>query len=400
MDSGGPLPFGDFPDEPGIPGLDADPDAPLRGWLPPEDRLWRHPSERAASAFAAAAPTATRPGHRWTALTVGVLGAVVVAGVAIALTSGTSSPTRATTGFQASDTSLVTAAPSVQQVMRTMQRSLVVVRPAGSSGGVQATGVVLPGGTLIMTAAAAVAKVQQVDVVDRDGKRHGGTVAGVDDHTGVAVIVLDDALSPASFADEAVSPHEVALTACMCGAAARGTAVTPEIAVGMVQQVGTALRGSAGTTMLDAIAAETPLGPDSWGSVLLDDTGHVLGILGGLRSGNGDTVGYFVPSQLAVGVADELAKDHKITHGWLGVVCTDAADGGAAITTVMSGSPAAAAGLVPGDVVEAVDGHPVASLADLQARLYTAKPGSVLVLTVERGSSSSSVPVTVDAGPS
>jgi S1-C subfamily serine protease len=52
----------------------------------------------------------------------------------------------------------------------------------------------------------------------------------------------------------------------------------------------------------------------------------------------------------------------------------------------MAGSPAASAGLHEGDVVEAVDAHPIDSLADLQASLYTTPPGTpVSVMLVRSG---------------
>jgi S1-C subfamily serine protease len=96
-------------------------------------------------------------------------------------------------------------------------------------------------------------------------------------------------------------------------------------------------------------------------------------------------MGGFVPSSLAVAVARELATSHKVEHGWLGIKCTDVPDaGGAMITAIMAGSPAATAGLHQGDVVEEVDSQPVDSLADLQASLYTSPPGTAVSVTLVR----------------
>jgi S1-C subfamily serine protease len=50
----------------------------------------------------------------------------------------------------------------------------------------------------------------------------------------------------------------------------------------------------------------------------------------------------------------------------------------------MAGSPAAAAGLHQGDVVEAVDLHRVSTLADLQASLYTSPPGTSVSVLLDR----------------
>ncbi|MHB8680839.1 MAG: S1C family serine protease [Acidimicrobiales bacterium] len=418
MDSGGAYSFGELPDDFGAPGVEGEADAPLRGWIPPDDRLWRHPSELRAAAAPDAAPS-RRPGGRVALVAVGVCSAALVAGVAVAVTSG-GSPLPAGVGrsIAASETSLVTVpggaaqtpgsvaavptGPEVVQIVAAMRPSLVVVRPSGSTGGAGLTGVVLPGGDLVVTAAAAAAGMSRVDVLTSDGRRHQGQVVGVDERAGVAVVHVAGDLQPADFADEAVQLHQLALTACLCKGAAKPAAATAgaDVAVGMVRQVGTAATLDGGPSLVDAIEAEVPLGASSWGGVLLDDQGEVVGLLDGERNVGNDMVGYFVPSSLVVAVAEELAGGHGVTRGWLGVVCVDDSAGGATVTTVLPGSPAAAAGLRPGDVVEAVDSHAVGSLADLQARLYTASPGTKLLLTVRRSGQLSTTPVTVAASPS
>ena len=225
----------------------------------------------------------------------------------------------------------------------------------------------------------------------------------MDDHSGVAIVLVQDPMTPGSFVDEPVTPRQLAVAACRCGQTAGATdsaGSSPAVAVGMVRTTGADATDDGGPSLVDAIEAEMPLGHGAWGSVLLDDDGGVLGILDGERTSDGDTIGYFVPASLAVGVAGELARDHAVTHGWMGVMCQDDGGAGAAVTTVLAGSPAAVAGVQPGDVVEAVDSHLVSSLADLQARLYAAPPGTTLRLTVVRSGAVDTLPVTVVAGPS
>ena len=108
-----------------------------------------------------------------------------------------------------------------------------------------------------------------------------------------------------------------------------------------------------------------PLGPTSWGGVLLDSHGRVLGILDGQMSLGNDTIGLFVPAPLAEGVALELATTHRVDHGWLGVKCVDPlatsanpTARGAEVAAILPGSPALKAGLEPGDVVMAVGDPP------------------------------------------
>lgn len=418
MEIGGPFAFGDLPDDFGLPGSGGEADAPQRGWLPPEDRLWRHPSELRAGAGADTATRRPRQVNRWVAATVGVVGAATVATVAVAVTRGPagSGPVTAVT-IAASDTTFATSpahAPSathagsvsigadVVQIVASARPSMVTLLSSGGSGAARATGVVLPGGMLVATAASAVGTTTRFTVVGADGRRQTGELVGADARSGIAVLRLAEQLTAASFADEVVSAHELAVAACLCGSSASRTSSTDmaDVAVGMVHEVGTAATLDGGPSLVDAIEAEMPLGASSWGSVLLDDQGQVLGILDGERNVGDDVFGYFVPAPLAVGVADELAKDHRVARGWLGIVCADAPSGGAQVTTVLAGGPAAVAGLHTGDVVEAVDARPVSSLADLQAELYTTTPGTRLLLTVLRGEGVTTVPVTAQATPS
>jgi S1-C subfamily serine protease len=407
MESGGPFTFGDFPDDFG--GGEGDPDQPSRGWLPPEDRLWRHPSETGSSPATAGGlerdgEAAPRAGLRRTALAVGLVGVATVATAAGVLTVGGQHTTTATDTSVVTIGSSVAIGPDVAKVVDDVQASLVSLVPAGTKNAElpEATGVVLPGGTLVLTAAAAVVEGEHMTVLTSQGRRCKGVVLGVDDRSGVAVVRVGRRLVSGSFVDGSVSPRQLAVTACRCApgsSLSAGTVQAPEAGVGMVRTEGSAAVDDGGPTLVDAIEAEVPLGSSAMGTVLLDDDGRVIGILDGERSSGGDTFGYFVPSPLAVGVAVELADLHAITKSWLGVVCQDEATG-AAVVSVLPGSPAAQAGIRPGDLVEAVDSRQVSSLADLQAKLYTTPPGTRLVLTVIRSGAVTTMPVTVVAGPS
>jgi putative serine protease PepD len=349
-------------------------------------------------------------------LAAGVVGAAAIATtLAVVLTfvdsKDTSTPlnpdARAATDATAASTTSLTSMPlvghDVMQLVNLIRPSLVGLEPVGASGPAQMTGVVLPGGELIVTAASAVAGASQLDVLTSTGKRMRGQVLGSDAHSGVAVISTEGGLAPATFADEAVQPNDLDIVACLCAGAASSSSpssTTAAAAVGMVQEVGTGVELDSGTDLVNAIEAEMPLGPTSWGGVLLDNHGRVLGILDGQMSLGNDTIGLFVPAPLAEGVALELAQSHQVDHGWLGVQCSDPmspnsgqASQGAEVTSILPGSPALKAGLKPGDVVVGVDTHRVNSSADLQERLYTVAPGTTVKLEVERGASQSVITV-------
>jgi len=387
VDSGGPFGTGDFAEDSGP--EDFGSEAFARGWMPPEDRLWRHPSELGPSSSAA---VARRTSWRWPVLAAGIAGVAAASAVVVMTTNSKPGPVSAT------DAS-VALGPDVVKVVDTVEDSLVSLVPAGSSRpAAPITGIVLSGGNLVVTAAAPFVRGEHVRVQDAAGRRQQGVVEGVDDVAGVAVVQVPQRLSPGSFVDEEVAPRELAVTVCRCAVPTAGGPDGPEVALTMVS--GTGMGGSATGSMMDAIEAEIPLQASAFGSVLLDDDGGVLGVLDGEQTTDGDTYGYFVPSALAVAVAQELARNHVVDRGWLGVMCEDDGGTGVMVTSVLPGSPAATAGLRPGDVVEAVDSHQIVSFADLEARLYASPPGTVLLLTVLRAGNVATMPVTVAAKPS
>ncbi len=428
MDMGNPLAGGDASD-----GDDLGEDGQHRGWISPDDRLWRHPSEVAAlgtpgPGTSAGSSLGRNRKRRYTRpVLTGVAAATAAAATVVIVLSLVDAPAGpdAATLPNATDTSMVTglvesgasatsavpAVPTGQSIMTmatNVSPSLVGLEPAEATKttGAVITGVVMPGGHLVISAASALTGVSNVAIFTSDGTRHEGRVIGIDPHAGVAVLSVDGAtLTAASFADEDVEPAELAVTACMCGAVARtkeSKASSPklDVAVGMVRGAALAVDPSDGPDLLDVIEAEMPLGPSAWGGVLLDGDGQVIGVLDGEQTVGADRMGLFVPTHLALGVADELATGSPVVHGWLGLVGTDdPGDGGALVVKVMANGPAASAGLLAGDVVNAIDSHPVVSLADLQSRLYTEAPGTGVDLSVTLPSGETTMVATLAASP-
>ncbi|MGH9017496.1 MAG: S1C family serine protease [Acidimicrobiales bacterium] len=397
-----PFNFGDLPED--AEAVDED-DGPAAVWLPPEDRLWRHPSEVALhghpqGAGPPGAPAPTRPARRdhRLAITAGVVGVAAVATAVVVVFTLTGSPGvggNARTVATAQEASFVTvpaaagvSAPLVVKMMSVLRPSLISIRSSRQGRTTHTTGIVLAGGDLAVTAASAVGDVTRVQIVTSSGQRRDVRVLGTDPHSGIAVLSTGGGLTPADFGNAVVAAGELAIAACLCGDAV-AEAADPHTAasLGEIRQVGTAVTLAPGDGLVDTIEADMPLGPAPWGGVLLNAQGQVVGVLDARETTATGHTGVFVPAPLAVAVAQQLATAHKVEHGWLGITGTNVAgQGGAKITSIMTGSPAAAAGLRTGDVVEAVDSHAVDSLADLQASLYTTPPGtSVSVMLMRAG---------------
>jgi len=206
MERGGPFTGGENPEDPD--GVGDEAGAPQRGWLSPEDRLWRHPSEVSGMGLPRSIPsdfdTASGRGHRRvrrTSLAAGVVGAAALAttlavvfalldsnGATTALRSDAPGGSRDASAATTSLTSMPIVGPDVMRLVDSVRPSLVGLEPVDATGPAHMTGVALPGGALVVTAASAVAGRSQLDVVTAAGRRLRGQVVGADATSGVAVI--------------------------------------------------------------------------------------------------------------------------------------------------------------------------------------------------------------------
>jgi S1-C subfamily serine protease len=151
---------------------------------------------------------------------------------------------------------------------------------------------------------------------------------------------------------------------------------------------------------MPAIVSTTSSALAESGDPLLGSNGAVIGLLyNDIHDGNAPSTMTFLPSQLVLGVADDLRSAGKVAPGWLGVIGTNAsAAPGATVMAVKPGSPAAGQ-LVPGEVIVGVNSAPVRSMAELVARLYVLAPNTPVVLSVVEGSVQRVVDVTLGTSP-
>src|SRR5207248_8945569 len=123
-------------------------------------------------------------------------------------------------------------------------------------------------------------------------------------------------------------------------------------------------------------------------------------------------IGFAIPSSIARGVAEQLIAKGKVTRGFLGVATspdhrelepelreTLRVEGGALVETVAPNTPAAKAGLKPGDVIVRFDGKNVRSFTDLENAVATVTPGNTVPLNVIRDGHPVEVRVTVAERP-
>ena len=233
-----------------------------------------------------------------------------------------------------------------------------------------------------------------VTVTLTDGREFTGKVIGRDEQTDIAVIKVEaEDLSAVTFAD--TSKIEVGDRVLAIGNPfGIGETVTSGIVSAKGRHVGI-LADVQGYE--DFIQTDAAINPGNSGGALVDVDGRLVGIRTAIlsRSGGFQGVGLAVPANMVAQVADSLVKSGKVIRGYLGVssqnitpALTESfglkSNKGALVSEVMANSPASAAGLREGDVIVAVNGHPVIDANELKLQVSSLSPGTKLNLDVLR----------------
>ena len=158
----------------------------------------------------------------------------------------------------------------------------------------------------------------------------------------------------------------------------------------------------------DYLQTDAAINPGNSGGPLLNLQGKVIGVNAAIvsESGGFEGIGFAIPSNMAVHIADALIKNGKVERGWLGVSIRDLTPGlqksmklnvskGALIAEVVKGGPADEAGLQKNDVVTAYQGKEIPDASSLQNQVANTSIGQEITLTVFRKGKSRDVKVTI-----
>jgi len=272
-------------------------------------------------------------------------------------------------------------AEPVADVAAAVLPSVVQIETRGGLG----SGVVYNRDGGILTAAHVVNESSQVTVRLRDGTRVRGRVIGADEATDVAVVrVARAGLRPATLAVNV--PLRVGQLAVAIGSP---FGLEQTVTAGVVSAVDRSIVTDNGAGAANMIQTDAPINPGNSGGALVDRHGRVIGINDAIRSRSGVNagVGFAIPIDTAVHVADALVHGRTPSIGFIGISGTDPTAGtaGALVTEVQPGGPAFAAGIRSGDLITAFDGQPVTGMVNLSARVRMTRPGVTVTLDVKRG---------------
>jgi serine protease Do len=152
----------------------------------------------------------------------------------------------------------------------------------------------------------------------------------------------------------------------------------------------------------DFIQTDALINPGNSGGPLFNMRGEVVGVNTAIIT-EGQGIGFAVPINMVKDLLPNLRKNGQLQRGWLGVDIDEQQRGGAqrqaVVTRVFPGSPAAVAGVRPGDGVVAVNGRPVGSFQQLLRKVALLAPGTEVRLTLWREGAQREVGVKLAARP-
>ena len=388
-------------------------------------------SPEAAPAPTAVAPTVvvTKKGPGWGALlgamllTIGLtLGAVFYARPAMLRAS---TPTNLNGGTVATVPASNSSGTDWTDVAAAVSPAVVTIQAQGASSGGTGSGVVYDAQGDIVTNYHVISSALgggQIQVTLADGRLYTASIVGHDKTTDLAVIRLDNPPSDLTVARFATSANlEVGAPVMAIGAPlGLSNTVTTGIVSALNRPVEVSMdesatsedgaQASSDLVVTNAIQIDASINPGNSGGPLFDASGAVTGINSSIKSlasssdGQAGSIGlgFAIPSDLVVSIADQLIASGTASHGMLGVTVKAATTTvgsdtyvGAEVQDVSAGSGASAAGIRAGDVIVKVEGQEVTSPKQLIGYVRRYKAGDTVSMTIVRDGATQDVSVRI-----
>ena len=266
------------------------------------------------------------------------------------------------------------------------------------------SGVIIDPSGIALTNAHVVEKATEIEVITLDGNKHKAKVIGADKKTDLAVLKLDDGKGKFPFARLGDSDKiQVGDWVIAVGSPfGLQSTVTAGIISAKARQLGQG-------PFDDFLQTDAAINPGNSGGPLVNMQGEVVGINTAIVAG-GSGIGFAIPANMARKIYTELSTKGRVTRGWLGVsiqpLTPELARSfgtkdtkGVLISDVVPDSPAAKAGLKPGDILLEFEGKKTEAPGDLQRSVGLAAPGTEVKAKVWREGAEKTVDVKIGEAP-
>ena len=324
--------------------------------------------------------------------------AIIVAAVVVVVGAGFAS---SQTTFASSGAGATSLQNAYSAVYKKVSPSVVQIETSEGLG----SGIVFDSAGDVVTNAHVVGTAKTFTVTTSTGKRLTGKLVGVFSPDDLAVIKVNGAgLKPARFANsDKLAIGDIAM------AIGNPLGLSSSFTEGIVSALNRQEPEGNGVVLPSAIQTSAAINPGNSGGALTDIGGAVIGIptlaaadpqLGGAAAG----IGFAIPSNVVVNIANQLVKTGKVTNSnraYLGVEIADTPEAtGVVLSKVLPGTAAAKAGLVAGDRITSLNGTKTPTSTDLSTALAGLKPGqSVKVVVVHQSGGTTTVNLTLGEYP-
>jgi S1-C subfamily serine protease len=261
------------------------------------------------------------------------------------------------------------------------------------------TGFIMNADGYIVTNQHVIAGATSIRVILFDGSEVAAELIGEDAITDLAVIRIDPGDVPATVEIGDSGALRVGEPVVAIGSALGE--YTNTVTQGIVSGVGRTLRGSDAASLENMIQHDAAINPGNSGGPLLNTAGEVIGVntavvrqdMSGISA---EGLGFAIPSQTVIEITERLIEHGVIERAWLGVsyqavtprLATAqgfAVSHGAYVAQVVPDGPADQAGILPGDIIVAIDGQTIDQNTSLQTMLFSLEPETTVDFEIVRG---------------
>ena len=264
------------------------------------------------------------------------------------------------------------------------------------------SGVVISEDGLIMTNHHVIDESNEVRVIFEDGRMYESEIIGSDKLTDVGLLKITAAdLSPISIGNsDILSVGDLAVAIGHPLTLGAAPTVTSGVVSALARRldVGSETMGS-GVTLFGLIQTDAPITRGSSGGALINNNGELIGITTAIATADvgAEGLGFAVPINLALSIADDLLEEGQVFHAFLGILGSQhfetAADGARVFSGVYIQElygptndmfAIGKAGALPGDIIKKVNGETVKTLDGLITELRKKRAGDNIEIEILR----------------
>ncbi len=283
--------------------------------------------------------------------------------------------------------------------MRRIQDMLGITQPPGSTNPEIGSGIIVSSEGHIITNLHVINQSRDVTVYLSDGRMLPAIFLGADPLVDLAILKVDaENLPSLPFADS-----DDVRVGQLVFAIGNPLGLQETVTQGIISGIG---RRGVNELNAEFFQTDAAINPGNSGGPLINVSGKIVGVNNAIAL-KSQGISFAIPSNLARRVYEDVVERREISRPWFGAITwplsPDVANRlglpisqGSLIARVMPDSPAARAGMVQGDVIEAINGKPARNGPEIRSRLAELKVGDVAEMRIVREGKRIQVPVKVE----